>query len=933
MVKLDEQFMAGRGGDISKDNCIEIQTVEEDEKITIEKEGVLEKQKIKLLSFLIKEGFLSEQGDGYVMKEEMLDDPEFKQRLSRLYLGRNSENKTVFGGLRKMGNLLRELKIKTEQDNINIANNNKGRWNIRSFGEIFDEKYEKKTLKEKVFDILKKGGVIEQIGDDVIVNVKDLKRVKFWQTQGGYIFRTKEFNIKLTPINTYKILGDIKVISREEYEEWALSGVKPEAKPLFNIPEDMDDAFNIENIKNKRYHLDVWEMYKNVPWGIIDILTKDGNSIGGRELYLAIKIFRDLQGQRGKDGVLKIFDQNKNTFVKISNPKLIEMGVITGVKGIRKILTESCHNLLASGIIRFDDFGIITNGDSGEIFRKEFISTNSRNVFKVMINSVNYYIGRKFFIYRDEKIPIKNIKIVVLDKKNGGVVRMYEGREELIYTFRLLDDNEIKEKRNKVNKKYNGRLTENQISARVGVNKRELDLRMKKYSVTEIVPKKDNETPEEYGDRIGNLPDYGYVQKVTKKLSEKIGVGIHNLDWREQLQVATMEYETGVVSNSKDFIKFADRYKLNGLRTFLSLEQGGEEMGEKILQIGEELDQEKAEMVFDKYTQLVNMAREVEKYVIEQFGDDVDIQTRDIAEKLLVRGKKLLELVADNLNMSEEILNNTLQKLNNLKADIELFKATFKNARQNGLTSLEQMKDLQTLTLTGKELQSDEHIIQTMREMYTQNYEKYPKLQEILVNSIDKKLQDPNIEFHFVRYINTQTNEEVISFLTTKIQEDGSIYFGSFNTNNDVYGGASLGLALAEEVFVKKENEGIEKIEAHSIPQEGINNIYINRYHFIADDIVENYENSGVDLFHITRKKENNNYFYQNETNNEILKKDIINSIEQIDDNTERFIIRLQKTNILETSKQLFEKGFVLTKYDIDKETGDIYCGFEKEMD
>jgi hypothetical protein len=213
MAKLDEQFIAGGGGGISKDNCIKIQTVEGDEKITTKNEDVLRKQKIKLLSFLIKEGFLREQGDGYVMKKEMLDDPGFKQRLSRLYLGRNSENKPVFGGLRRMGNLLRGLKIKTEQDNVNVANNNKGRWGVRSFGEIFDEKYGKRTLKEKVFDILKKEGVIEQIGDDVIVNVKDLKRVKFWQTQGGYIFRTKEFNIKLTPINTYKILGDIKVIS------------------------------------------------------------------------------------------------------------------------------------------------------------------------------------------------------------------------------------------------------------------------------------------------------------------------------------------------------------------------------------------------------------------------------------------------------------------------------------------------------------------------------------------------------------------------------------------------------------------------------------------------------------------------------------------------------------------------------------------------
>jgi hypothetical protein len=78
MAKLDKQSMAGGGGDISKDNCIKIQTVEGGEKITTEKDGALEKQRIKLLAFLIKEGFLSEQGDGYVIKKEMLDDTKFK---------------------------------------------------------------------------------------------------------------------------------------------------------------------------------------------------------------------------------------------------------------------------------------------------------------------------------------------------------------------------------------------------------------------------------------------------------------------------------------------------------------------------------------------------------------------------------------------------------------------------------------------------------------------------------------------------------------------------------------------------------------------------------------------------------------------------------------------------------------------------------------
>ena len=808
MAKLDEQFMAGGGGGVSKDNCIEIQTVEEDEKITIEKEGVLEKQKIKLLSFLIKEGFLSEQGDGYVMKEEMLDDPEFKQRLSRLYLGRNSENKTVFGGLRRMGNLLRELKIKTEQDNINIANNNKGRWNIRSFGEIFDEKYEKKTLKEKVFDILKKEGVIEQIGDDVIVNVKDLKRVKFWQTQGGYIFRTKEFNIKLTPINTYKILGDIKVISREEYKGWALSGVKPEAKPLFNIPEDMDDAFSIENIKNKRYHLDVWEMYKNVPWGIIDILTKDGNSVGGRELYLAIKIFRDLQGRRGKDGVLRIFDQNKNTFVKISNQKLIEIGVITAAKSIRKILAESCHNLLASGIIKFDDFGIITNNDSGEIFRKEFISTNSRNVFKVMINSVNYYIGRKFFIYRDEKIPIKNIKIIILDKKNGGVVRMYEGREELIYTFKLLNNNEIKEKRNKVNKKYDGKLTENQISARVSVNKRELDLRMKEYSVTEIVPKKDNETPEEYGDRIGNLPDYGYVQKVTKKLSEKIGVGIHNLDWREQLQVATMEYETGVVSGSKDFIKFADRYKLNGLKTFLSLEQGGLEMGKKILKIGEKFKEtsEVANAIFEKYAELVNAVEGVENYLKEQFKKEDPKLIQEIKENLLMRGKAILVIFADE----EMTVEAVTERLKEIDTEVDILGAILRAMKNKGeKIDLNIVKDLSILSVYKLDENAINDVMALVKDSWDQNVKNNgvsADFAKVVINGLRVELESNRMdtEINILKY-----QDRPIGMIRFQIVDDKTLVVKSVNVHSRLKG-INVGTFLFELIRKKSQEKNLK---------------------------------------------------------------------------------------------------------------------------
>ncbi len=377
----------------------------------------------------------------------------------------------------------------------------------------------------------------------------------------------------------------------------------------------------------------------------------------------------------------------------------------------------------------------------------------------------------------------------------------------------------------------------------------------------------------------------------------------------------------------------SNKDKLNRLKSFLSLEQGGKEMGDKILQIGENLDEQDVNIIFAKYAELVDITSEVEKYIKEQFGDVTQEQIEQIVEKLLVRGKKLLELVADNLELSRESLHKVLQKIGNVSADIELFKATIKNARRDGINVLEQMKDMRIMTLSGKELQNNEKIIKRMRKMYADNYTQYPKLQKVLVDSLDDKLSDSNTLFHIATYKDEQ-DKQIMTFLTTQKQENGNIYFGSFNTDNEVFGGASIGLSLAEEIFTQRENEGAKKIEAHTVPQEGINSIYINRYHFVADEIVENYENTGIDPFHIVREKKNQKYFFQNDVSKEELKSLIIDSKDKVNEDTDKFIIKINdKNSISKISKQFFDKGFVLTKYDIDQKTGEIYCGFEKKQE
>lgn len=442
-----------------------------------------------------------------------------------------------------------------------------------------------------------------------------------------------------------------------------------------------------------------------------------------------------------------------------------------------------------------------------------------------------------------------------------------------------------------------------------------------------------NETPEERMSREEMLQEFkeGYFSFYNDAFVERTGVRFNNLDFKEQGAFLSY-YKKADDHKKEDLMNFISKHEENGLRSFLSLEHGGQEMGEKILKIGETLSQLDVRRIFKKYVALVDAAGGVESYISEQFESEEDVNTREIAEKLLVRGKKLLELVADNLEMSEESLQKILQKIDAVKSDVELFKATVKNVREQG-GSLDQMKDLQTMTLKGKEIAGDEKMVQKMKDMYSANYEEYPKLQSLLVDSIDKKIASPDTQFHFSIHKEEATGEKVISFLTTKRQKDGSIYFGSFNTDNEVFGGASLGFSLAEEVFARSEQEGVKKIEAHSVPEEGVNSVYMNRYGFVADGLVENYEDTEADLFHIVREEKNKEYYFQGEVNNDELKSLIVDSAKEIDESAEKFIVKLKKgENITQLSKQLFEKGYVLTRYDLDRETGEVHCGFEREV-
>lgn len=716
----------------------------------------------------------------------------------------------------------------------------------------------KLSPQEKVFNILESEGVFEKRDGFIIADIEAFKNPELWQRSMNKRIGNDEHNYaKFSPGVVFQALKDMRVVPKEEYKKSLAEKKEIKEIPLFNIPESAKEAFVENNIKNKNYALDPWELYGNVPWKKIRTEAKNGDMISAKELFLATEIFRKLQGHRNEKGELMIFNEGKGDFVKVSATKLRELNLLSGMDNfsINRTLLN-CPNLLSSGLVKLDDFEVITNDIGGEINRKEFTSSNLEKPFSVMIDSVRYYIGRKYFIHGEERIPIQNIKVVILDRGSAGIVKTHAGREELIYTFNLLSDEEKSEKRTNVvgNNDAAGSFSSTDLSARTLVGKKEVKERMRKYSASAIIPKRKDESAEEYGQRLSELSSYGYVQNVTKKISREVGVGIHNLSWREQLQIAGMEYESGVLEKDSRFMEFAKKYKLNGLCSFLSLEHGGQEMGDKILKIGEKLDSEKANQIFAKYAELVEASSGVEKYVAQQFGDAAITDAREIAEKLLIRGKKLLELVADNANMSEESLQRILDKIEVVRGDVELFKATFKNMREKEiLMPLEKMKDTRVHSFSGKEIVNDQNMIEKMKTSITKNYAEYPEeFQQMIQESFDKKIGDEKVNFEIATYKNSE-ERELMAFLTMTEQSDGRLYFGSFNINSDIFYGTEIGRALFEETM-KEYGQGERPIDAHCNPEEKISKTYIESG-FVAVGILDV---SGVPSFAITMDKLNN---------------------------------------------------------------------------
>ena len=135
------------------------------------------------------------------------------------------------------------------------------------------------------------------------------------------------------------------------------------------------------------------------------------------------------------------------------------------------------------------------------------------------------------------------------------------------------------------------------------------------------------------------------LEPIRKGIEEKFQIKLSDLNLLEQfhfLNFLKSKKEREIITTN-DFCK---KFGFQGLRTFLSIEHGGKEMGDKILELGEMLPEKEAGEIFKGYSKLINTAlllqQTLEKAIKKENDSSFNQLPFQIHDALLLRAKDIL---------------------------------------------------------------------------------------------------------------------------------------------------------------------------------------------------------------------------------------------------------------------------------------------------
>ena len=300
------------------------------------------------------------------------------------------------------------------------------------------------------------------------------------------------------------------------------------------------------------------------------------------------------------------------------------------------------------------------------------------------------------------------------------------------------------------------------------------------------------------------------------------------------------------VENVRDFNK---NFKENGFRAFLSIEQGGKEMGDKILSLGEKLPKELAEKVFAKYGEIVDVADKAEAEVNKLYEKD-NISEKvfeSVKETLLKKGAEFLSDLGDSAGSINE--EDILRELENIKTETMILGSSYLELYRSGeKIPFDEIKGTTVEKISSQNLteeKKNEIVKAYIKGRPKETYENKEHL-ELLTNEFSENLNKKETYIFNIRF-----KGEIIAFATFKKENEDTFHIGGLTFLEDV-----RNPVVAEAVMNSIMKEfGKYNVTAEVHSKNRILNMYQKRFGFKITGEMPLEENAGELYYKIERPK------------------------------------------------------------------------------
>ncbi len=252
--------------------------------------------------------------------------------------------------------------------------------------------------------------------------------------------------------------------------------------------------------------------------------------------------------------------------------------------------------------------------------------------------------------------------------------------------------------------------------------------------------------------------------------------------------------------------------KYNKMKTFLSLEQGGQEMGDKILKIGQKLPEEPAKKLFEKYGEIIDNVNKITEFTKNNFSHEIETNPEligKIEETLYLKGKQLLSQTYENINNKNKINYEDISKqLDRINADTITTFAIFKQAIKNGeKLPIESIEGSVFSKKDAFEISTEQQ--KEMLELYGENWKNYPD--QNFVESLKEYFKtsfNPEINKSKNYFYTFEKDDKTRAFVRFEKQNDQSLYASALNVD-EASKNFGLGEAMMDEALIREAQNNV----------------------------------------------------------------------------------------------------------------------------